>query len=646
MNNRSFLIKKCLIMLFFCLAFSYAEAISKGEVGDEVMAHYQKTGDKEKLAAAKFLVENMRYHHAYESPLLDTYYGKVHEVSTQYKYPASISHYQAIYKDLGNIGEGKQEVCDIDKLTVQQLIANIDMAFADWRERRWACHLSFEQFCEYLLPYRVGEERFEDCRQGLRLLFLPYAEEQTACDERKNSAYWAATGICNGIKAFNFKVDDKALPHSEVELPVSVLMDMKMGECSNYAKLTTYIMRSCGVPISYDYTPQWPNKAMRHSWNALLNNTGKTVPFLGSETYPGQNERLGDKMAKVFRRTFAYQPQSAYALNEKWGETLPPTLATPFFADVSDEYFNGANVSLTLAESSLERHLAYLAVFDNREWIPVDYAVIDSVHGVQFSSIGREILYLPVLWGRNGSVPCGNPFFLKPDGSTRQFVPNTNKKISLRLERKYPLFGRMLDYARSMKGGWFEASDSANFKDAVKVATISEIPFSWYNVVKVNTSGRKYRYWRYCAPNGKKGNIAELELFCDGKELPVLSVMGDDMNYEGAKVKKIIDKNRLSYYESRHSRGAWVGVDLGEPAIVDELRFIPRNDDNHVVKGHVYKLDYFNNGRQVTVGSKVATEDFIVFDGVPADALYILHDLSAGTEERPFSVKNGEITWY
>lgn len=371
-----------------------------------------------------------------------------------------------------------------------------------------------------------------------------------------------------------------------------------------------------------------------------------TIPFLGSETYPGQSSRTGEKMAKVFRRTFAYQKESLFSLNEQYKELLPSTLNTPFYKDVSSEYFKGVEVSLTLPKMQIKKHFAYLSVFDNQDWVPVDWAIIDSCNKVQFHDIGREIVYLPVLWGRNGSVPCGNPFLLQANGDIRYFKPDNSQKITLTLERKYPLFGRMLDYARTMKGGYFEASDSANFKDAVRIAEIKSIPSSWYNNVSVNTRGVKYRYWRYKAPNGSKGNIAEMALYSLGQELVSVETFGDDMRYNKAKVKKVTDKDLLTYYESLHARGAWVGVDMGQPVSIDEIRFMPRNDGNHVECGHIYQLCYFENGKQVIIGTTTASDSKVVFNKVPAGALYILHDLTKGTEERIFSYENGIIYWY
>lgn len=637
----------CFAACLWC-ATAIAGTPDDSDVGKSVIAHYAKSGDKERLRAAEFLVENMRYHYSYNSPLLEKYYAGVDTISNEYKYPACIPHYQKMIYELGgdiSAGAGKRN--DPGGISAEALIANIDMAFDEWRNGRWAGHLTFDQFCEYLLPYRIGNERYEDWRTELKGQFGGYANMMNMCDERRSSTYWAAYYVCDGIKKFNFHIDDKALPKTEINLPLSVLMKMRMGVCNDYARLTTYIMRACGIPVATDFTPQWPNKSKNHTWNTLLCETGRNMPFLGCETYPGQANRPGEKMAKIYRQTFAYNEESAAALCEKFEKPVPPSLVNPFVKDVSDEYFTGGSFTMQLTETPFDRRIAYLAVFDNVEWVPVDHSVIDSSRCVTFSSLGREIVYMPVYWGRNGSIPCGDPFLVCKDGSIKQFEPDKKKTVSLTIDRKYPVFGRMFDFAKSMQGGYFEASDSANFKDAVRVAEITEIPSLWYNIVKPETGDRKYRYWRFKAPNGSKGNIAELEFYSDGKELPIAEPLCDDMRNNKKKVGNATDKSKLTFYQSVHSRGAWSGADMGMPVCIDEIRFMPRNDDNHVEPGHTYQLCYFENGKQIALKTITADSDSLTFNNVPVGALYILHDLTAGEEERIFSFDDSKsIYWY
>ena len=85
---------------------------------------------------------------------------------------------------------------------------------------------------------------------------------------------------------------------------------------------------------------------------------------------------------------------------------------------------------------------------------------------------------------------------------------------------------------------------------------------------------------------------------------------------------------------------------MGKAVAVDAIVYIPRNDDNDVVPGHTYELSYFDGGVQKSAGVQVATSGTLVFEGVPSDALYILHHLDGGTEERIFTYEDGKINWY
>ena len=47
------------------------------------------------------------------------------------------------------------------------------------------------------------------------------------------------------------------------------------------------IMRSKGIPVMMDFIPQWPVRSGRHYWNVMLDNRGKNVVFLATESDPG-----------------------------------------------------------------------------------------------------------------------------------------------------------------------------------------------------------------------------------------------------------------------------------------------------------------------------------------------------------------------
>ncbi len=90
----------------------------------------------------------------------------------------------------------------------------------------------------------------------------------------------------------------------------------------------------------------------------------------------------------------------------------------------------------------------------------------------------------------------------------------------------------------------------------------------------------------------------------------------------------------------------WVGTDMGKPMPVGKIAYKPRNDDNDVTAGHTYELCCFENGRQRSAGVQRAAGASVTFRGVPSGALYVLHDLDKGTEERIFTYVDGEVKWY
>ena len=61
--------------------------------------------------------------------------------------------------------EKKEIVYDLKTITADFLIKQIDYSFKAWHEKPWAKKLSFEQFCEYVLPYRGSNEPMENWRE-------------------------------------------------------------------------------------------------------------------------------------------------------------------------------------------------------------------------------------------------------------------------------------------------------------------------------------------------------------------------------------------------------------------------------------------------------------------------------------------------
>ena len=87
-------------------------------------------------------------------------------------------------------------------------------------------------------------------------------------------------------------------------------------------------------------------------------------------------------------------------------------------------------------------------------------------------------------------------------------------------------------------------------------------------------------------------------------------------------------------------------LDLGTPKTISRIDYFPWNDGNFVVPGHDYELAYWNKDRWRAIGRQHSNDYSLTFDNIPSGALLILHDLTEGKEERPFTLNNGRQIWW
>ena len=160
-----FLIAMSLVSLFSCSEDAsnreLAEALflagdNKPQL-DSVLKHY--ADEPEKLSAARFLISNMPGHYSCaDTAAIEQYYRYVDTLVTKYHdmpvdKMASVMDRLADKLRIDTLGY----VQDLKIVTADFLIRNIDDAFVCWRETPWAQHLTFEEFCEYILPYKTCE---------------------------------------------------------------------------------------------------------------------------------------------------------------------------------------------------------------------------------------------------------------------------------------------------------------------------------------------------------------------------------------------------------------------------------------------------------------------------------------------------------
>jgi hypothetical protein len=605
---------------------------------EKVFRHYET--EPLKLKAAQFLIENMFGHVSYRNQkYVNKYYDEIDSVN-QY---ASLGYYELvdIYKAIvAKYSEAPSSVQDLQIIPASYLIDNIDRAFNDWQNGNWATHLNFEEFCEYLLPYKVAEnqtldnwrEYFSDTVYG-NLQYLPF--DAYSC----HSAYWSCYTVQQAlIKLKSRSIDVRGqYPIRRVR---SLMHTLLKKDCEDNNIANVSVLRAKGIPAMIDFTPFWPNRNLGHEWCIILDNTGKNRCFQGLDIL--ENSYYATPMAKVFRRCYAINPERLELnLSEK---NVPALFHNLHIVDVTDEYFKTSDVTVNV--DIQHGQYAYLSVFNEAYWRPIHWGKINDKKAV-FEKMGRDVVYLPVCMTEDQQlVSVAPPFILTLHGEVKPIVPDMTERQTIKLTRKYPTFRFSSWAAQLVVGAKIQAANRADFSDAVTLHTIRKYGTEAGELL-LDTLKTKYRYWRfYSAPEGLC-SVAELYFFQHGQDITMQGkITGstvEDRNYAKAHV---FDRDPLTFFSSPERSDSWVGLDFGESVNIDRILYIPRTDGNMVIYGDEYELKYWDKNGWRSLGRKVADNTYITFENCPVGALFLLHDCTRGVEERIFTYENGNQVWW
>ena len=124
-----------------------------------VLRHYRTIDpDPEKLRAAKYLIANMPAHYSYsDTAAINSYYRTALSILGTGPSPDWQRDTLRTISDRDYAGVTSNVVSDIQVMTADYLIYSIDHAFTQWRTKPWAEHLTYDEFRDWLLPYKVTD---------------------------------------------------------------------------------------------------------------------------------------------------------------------------------------------------------------------------------------------------------------------------------------------------------------------------------------------------------------------------------------------------------------------------------------------------------------------------------------------------------
>ena len=624
---------------------------------EKVLAHYKNEGDAQKLEAARYLIENMPGHSSYSTERINDYYTIALNLARSGMEP------RAQYDSLLFLSQHQfasiqsQAVTDMKIIKADYLISSIDKAFAAWRGNRFAEHVTFDEFCEWLLPYKCVEMQSLDAWRDTMVAHYGAAlTEWLPNDESYNSTFRALEVVREYVleRLGRFEIyTDAPIPLRSAE----TMVNLQFGRCIDFVTLGVMAFRSLGLPVVIDEVPCYGRFRAGHAWFTMLNDRGEELPSEWDlSTTPGKAFFTNYTLPKVYRNSYAINYERLKYLNRS-------VVKYPFGihqTDVTDHYVRTADIELPLPKDFRKQEdYAYLAVFDGHYtiWRVVDYGEIKG-RKIRFSNIGRNIMYLALGFDGHQLVPVTKPFIVHKDGSLSYIEGTDGTTESIDIRRKYFQSEKVVEMRRRLLGGKVQASNRADFADAVTVYEIT----NEYIPDKIRTNcDKQYRYWRYLGADGTFGSIAELAFFADTARLKGRSIACPFAEKEI--IEKAFDNNWLTNFETSagdhdkwltetdadatgNANGAWVGQDFGKAQKVDFVRIVPRSDDNDIHPGDEYELKYWNNRDWITIGYQTAEGNRLHFDNVPKGALLWVKDYTQGWDERPFLYNDGKPIWW
>lgn len=606
---------------------------------ERVIDYFKKTGDREKLTAAEYIIKYMpghksmhgscwSYYDAADSVLsgngqADDILEKLHQLSLEYSDSISFLY-------------------DINCMNADFLIHDISKAIEQWREGEWSRHLSFDEFCEWLLPYSCSDSQpIFNWRDSLEHFAEGYIAHLNECEDYLNNPRAAIVRVNDKLKDM---IPKQKWIHSEHGYPIfkpEIFIKLPGAKCDEYADIATLVMRSKGIPVGIDFTPQWPDRLYGHSWCVFPTLRGKTSmfnPFASNPDYPHYSHAL---FAKVFRRT--YRPNEDFlSLIRRNNGHVPNICHNVFFKDVTEEYMRTADLTVKLDYTDkIQGKDVYIAVFDNFDWRPV-YWGRRRGNKAYFKDMGCNITYIVLGYNKEDDlVPLSNPFTVDYTGTPVYIKPESDRLVSFRLFRKYPMFQHVFLVHSYLHGGRFEGSETPYFDHSEIVSSFSEWSLtSGYEKV---LQSKPYRYWRFCADSGSVADMAEIFLYDTSAGKPLAEF---HLSNQKDSFANLFDGNPLTYCSV--SDTCSIGyIDFGRPTYLDHISYIRRGDGNAITPGDVYEIYYWDKGNWILHSKEIAKDIYIDVSNIPYGVLYYIKGLSRGVQNRIFTWDevNEKVKW-
>ena len=635
-------------LIFFCLTLVSCsqfpdEVIRSLELADDnrvelekVLDHYK--GDHLKYQAAEYLIRNMPFYGYNEVlPEFEPVFDSMALIPVG-DYEFRKNKYIRFFESVTGKGETRPGILkyDIREVTAGFLIENIDLAFEAWQEIPEDKRASFEEFCDYILPYRNWDEPLE---AGSRA----YLQGKYGwVPKLLKHGTPAKTVIDSVLQGFWYRYVEEVRDYYPSALSVLQFDRSRQGLCQDAVTYFTHVFRSVGIVCSNEYLPQWGTHHNRgHSWLYIRYGEEEFALDASADGKDVRQKYIGESVPKAFRRTYAQDD---------------PTSLFREGRDVTTFYRPVIDFEMKVETSYPDTSATYTVnvYHGSKGWAPVaemewEKSTSEYPSTLICHDLGVSTLYIAGRYDQGEVTPVSLPFFVSEEGEIEVFRPNTGRPDtatpstgrldSVPLLRKYglssPKSRRKAIWIRNLEGAAIIAAQDTTFADADTLYRFRNYWSTHRQTVDLRSPGT-YRCVRF-VPEGDTVHLAELAFYDAEGNILEGEIISHNVE-PGLTDSAVFDGNPLTYSGGIDFD---VGYQFAHPVRIHSIAFQARNDDNHIRVGDEYELQYWDREWK-SLGNQVARDTVLYYHDVPRNALLILRNHTRGSEEIPFRI-NADI---
>lgn len=339
---------------------------------------------------------------------------------------------------------------DLESISAEFLIENINLAFEARRRYPWCAALDFNEFCCSVLPYRIKFEPLESWRSY-------YLEQYGALAD---SLAGAGCSLSEVVFFLNEKLGKQYIQVADRiigDLSFREIEHIGGGTCDDLALNAVQLMRALGIPLQLDLLPYHGRVNGGHAYNSFRDEDSVFYFFSPYERSPERNLWVAPL---VFRLCYEIQPEREFE-KTRWNGLL----CSRVVKNVTREYYPVSRVDIAVDAP----HGAWVALgtYNRAKLHVVAQSKVNSQGRACFDHVARELLYFVVRDSASGLIAAGSPFVLSDDGNP-DFIDSNDTSLAANgiwlydVKKITPLTDRDITYElRAWNKGWRTVAHSA-----------------------------------------------------------------------------------------------------------------------------------------------------------------------------------------